>query len=95
MRSRSGRWRRQVGRCGECGPRPSPKSPAAGANPLKNAYATLAAAGLAADSFSPKTDLLNHTVARRLTQNEPGTAPGIPPNYPHPESLVTEDCIRP
>ena len=72
-----------------------------GANPLKDAHATLDAAVLAAYSFSPKTDLLaqlldlNHTVAQRLTQNEPVTAPGIPPNYPNPESLVTEDCIRP
>ena len=73
-----------------------------GANPLKDAHATLDTAVLAAYGFSPKSDLLaqlldlNHTVvAHRLTQHEPVTAPGIPPNYPHPESLVTEVCIRP
>ena len=72
-----------------------------GANPLKDAHATLDAAVLAAYGFSTKTDLLarlldlNHTVANRLTRNEPVTSPGIPPNYPHPESLITEDCIRP
>ncbi len=72
-----------------------------GANPLKDAHATLDAAVLAAYGFSPKTDLLaqlldlNHTVAHRIACNETVTAPGIPPNYPHPESLITEDCIRP
>ena len=72
-----------------------------GANPLKDAHATLDAAVLAAYGFSPKTDLLaqlldlNHTVADRITRNEPVTAPGIPPNYPNPGSLITEDCIRP
>ena len=72
-----------------------------GANPLKEAHATLDAAVLAAYGFFPKTDLLaqlldlNHTVADRIARNEPVTAPGIPPNYPNPGSLVTEDCIRP
>ena len=71
-----------------------------GANPLKDAHATLAAV-LAAYGFSPKTDLLaqlldlNHTVANRLTRNEPVTSPGIPPNYTHTETLITEDCISP
>jgi hypothetical protein len=27
--------------------------------------------------------------------NEPVTAPGIPPEFPNPKSLVTTDCIRP
>ena len=72
-----------------------------GANPLKDAHAALDAAVLDAYGFSPKTDLLaqlldlNHTVANRITNNEPVTSPGIPPNYPHPDSLITEDCIRP
>ncbi|MEK6258996.1 MAG: hypothetical protein AABP62_10310 [Planctomycetota bacterium] len=72
-----------------------------GANPLKDAHATLDAAVLAAYGFSPKSDLLaqlldlNHTVANRLAEHEPVTAPGIPPNYPNPESLVTSDCISP
>ena len=72
-----------------------------GANPLKDAHATLDAAVLAAYGFSPKTDLLaqlldlNHTVANHITRNEPVTSPGIPHNYPHPESLITADCISP
>ena len=57
-----------------------------GANPLKDAHATLDAAVLAAYGFSPKTDLLaqlldlNHSVADRITRDEPVTSPGIPPN---------------
>jgi SAM-dependent methyltransferase len=72
-----------------------------GANRLKDVHAALDAAVLAAYGFSPKTDLLaqlldlNHTVADRIARNEPVTAPGIPPNYPKPESLITDDCIRP
>ena len=72
-----------------------------GANPLKDAHAALDAAVLAAYGFSPKTDLLaqlldlNHTVADRITRNETVTSPGIPPNYTHPKSLITDDCIRP
>ncbi len=26
---------------------------------------------------------------------EPVTGPGIPPEFPNPESLITDDCIRP
>ena len=72
-----------------------------GANPLKDAHATLDAAVLAAYGFSPKTDLLaqlldlNHTVADRLSRNEAVTSPGIPPSYPKPETLITADCISP
>jgi hypothetical protein len=68
---------------------------------LRDIHERLDNAVLAAYGFSPKTDLLdqlldlNHTVAQRIVSNEPVTAPGIPPNYPNPESLVTEDCIRP
>jgi hypothetical protein len=28
-------------------------------------------------------------------RQEPVTAPGLPPGFPEPETLVTEDCIRP
>ncbi|MEX0700837.1 MAG: hypothetical protein WD069_01965 [Planctomycetales bacterium] len=55
---------------------------------------------MAAYGFSAKQDLLaqllelNHAVAGRIA-GEPVTAPGIPPGYPDPESLVTDDCIRP
>ncbi len=72
-----------------------------GANHLKDVHAALDAAVLAAYGFSPKTDLLaqlldlNHTIANRITRNEPVTSPGIPPSYPKPESLITSDCIGP
>jgi hypothetical protein len=32
--------------------------------------------------------------ARREEAGEPVTAPGIPPGYPDPARLVTDDCIR-
>ena len=71
-----------------------------GKNPLKDAQASLDAAVLAAYGFSTKKDLLaqllalNLEVARREEAGEPVTAPGIPPGYPDPARLVTEDCIR-
>ncbi len=71
-----------------------------GRNPLKEAHAALDAAVLAAYGFSPKKDLLaqllalNLEVARREHGGEAVTAPGIPPGYPDPARLVTEDCIR-
>ena len=30
----------------------------------------------------------------RIKQGEPVTAPGVPKNYPHKKSLVTETCIK-
>ena len=72
-----------------------------GANPLKDAHAALDAAVLAAYGFDAKQDLLaqllalNVEVAARIERGEPVTAPGIPPGCPAPESLVTEDCIKP
>ena len=72
-----------------------------GANPLKDAHAALDAAVLAAYGFEAKQDLLaqllalNLSVAARIERGEPVTAPGIPPGYPAPETLVTEDCIKP
>lgn len=71
-----------------------------GKNPLKDAHAALDAAVLAAYGFSPKKDLLtqllalNLEVARRIEAGQRVTAPGIPPGYPNPSSLVTVDCIR-
>jgi hypothetical protein len=71
-----------------------------GKNPLKDAHAALDAAVLAAYGFSPKKELLaqllalNLELARREEAGEPVTAPGIPPGYPDPARLVTEDCIR-
>ena len=72
-----------------------------GANPLKDAHAALDAAVLAAYGFTAKADLLaqllalNQQVAAKLERAEPVTAPGIPAAFPSPESLLTEDCIRP
>ena len=72
-----------------------------GTNPLADAHAALDAAVLAAYGFSPKADLLaqllalNQTVATRIARAEPVTAPGIPPAFPNPETLLTEDCIKP
>ena len=72
-----------------------------GANPLKDAHAALDAAVLAAYGFSAKKDLLaqllelNLAVAQRIEAGEPVTAPGIPANFPKPETLISDDCIRP
>ncbi|QDV77058.1 hypothetical protein K2D_06450 [Planctomycetes bacterium K2D] len=72
-----------------------------GKHPLKDAHAALDAAVLKAYGFSAKKDLLkqlldlNHEVAASESRGEAVTAPGVPPNYPKPAKLVTEDCIRP
>jgi SAM-dependent methyltransferase len=72
-----------------------------GKNPLKDAHAALDAAVLEAYGFSPRKDLLaqllelNQAVAARIDAGETVTAPGIPPGYPDPARLVTDDCIRP
>lgn len=74
-----------------------------GRSELKDAHAALDAAVLAAYGFAPKADLLtqlldlNLATAATLARGEVGVAtpPGIPPTYPTPEDLVTEDCIRP
>jgi hypothetical protein len=72
-----------------------------GRNPLKEAYAALDAAVLAAYGFSPRNDLLkqlldlNLDVAARNDCGEAVTAPGIPHDFPNPKSLITDDCIRP
>ena len=72
-----------------------------GKNPLKDAHAALDAAVLAAYGFSPKGDLLaqllalNLAVAARIDNNQPVTAPGLPPTFPDPKRLITDDCIRP
>lgn len=72
-----------------------------GKNPLKDAHAALDEAVLGAYGFDAKRDLLqqlldlNLDVAERIDRGESVTAPGIPPDYPTPNDLVTEDCIRP
>ena len=69
--------------------------------PLKDAHAALDTAVLAAYGFSPKKDLLaqllalNRAVAQRIEKGEPVTPPGIPANFPKPETLISEDCIQP
>lgn len=72
-----------------------------GKNPLKDAHAALDAAVLSAYGFSPKGDLLaqllalNLDVAGRIDEGRDVTPPGVPPCYPDPARLVTDDCIRP
>jgi hypothetical protein len=68
---------------------------------LKDAHAELDAAVLAAYGFNAKKDLLaqllelNREVASRIEVGEKVVAPGIPPDYPHPKKLITDDCIQP
>ena len=56
---------------------------------------------LAAYGFSAKKDLLaqllelNLAVAAAIEGGVAVTAPGVPPGYPRPQSLITSDCIRP
>jgi hypothetical protein len=71
-----------------------------GKNPLKDAHAALDSAVLDAYGFSPKKDLLsqilalNLDVASRIGAGESVVSPGIPPNYPKPQRLITDDCIK-
>jgi hypothetical protein len=71
-----------------------------GKNPLKDAHATLDSAVLAAYGFSPRKDLLaqllelNLAVAAQIDAGQPVTSPGVPPGYPDPTRLVTDDCVR-
>lgn len=52
-------------------------------------------------AFSAKKDLLaqllelNLAVPQRLEKAEPVTPPGIPATFPNPETLISDDCIRP
>jgi len=72
-----------------------------GKNPLKDAHAALDAAVLSAYGFSAKQDLLaqlldlNLAVADQIEKGEPVTAPGLPPAFPDPAHLITDDCIHP
>ena len=72
-----------------------------GKSPLKDAHAALDAAVLDAYGFNPKKKLLNQilelnlSVAKRIDNGEPVTAPGVPPSYGDPADLITDDCIRP
>lgn len=72
-----------------------------GKNPLKDAHAALDAAVLEAYGFSARKDLLaqllelNLAVAAQIEAGETVVAPGIPPGYPDPSRLITDDCISP
>ncbi len=72
-----------------------------GANPLKAAHAAPDAAVLAAYGFGVPSNLLAHllslnqAVAARSERGAPVTSPGIPPGFPTPQALVTQDCIAP
>jgi hypothetical protein len=47
------------------------------------------------DKFLAQLLALNREVTVRIEKGEPVTAPGIPAGFPKPETLPTEDCIRP
>ena len=70
-----------------------------GKNPLKDAHAILDTAVLKAYGFSAKQDLLeellnlNHAVATQIAAGQTVNGPGLPPSYPNPESLVTDDAF--
>ena len=72
-----------------------------GRNELQTAHAALDAATLAAYHFDPHADLLaqllklNLNVAIQLDAGQPATPPGVPPDYPDPQRLVSGDCIAP
>ena len=56
---------------------------------------------LTAYGFSAKKDLLaqllelNLAVAQRVEKAVLAPPPGIPATFPNPETLITDDCIRP
>ena len=51
---------------------------------------------IASDLLKQLLDLdQNLAVAARIEKADPVTAPGIPPDYPDPKSLFTDDCIQP
>ena len=71
-----------------------------GNNPLKEAHRALDAAVLAAYGFTSGTNVLwqllrlNSNLAARIKSSQQVIGPGVPPNYPQSENLVTDDCIR-
>lgn len=46
-------------------------------------------------SANPLKDVPAALDAARLARHEPVTAYGLPPAYPNPQSLISDDCIRP
>lgn len=68
---------------------------APGDNPLRAAQAALDAAVLQAYGFSAKQDVLGQLLAlnRAVSAARDATGPGIPPGFPRPASLVSDDCV--
>jgi SAM-dependent methyltransferase len=72
-----------------------------GKNSIRDAHDALDAAVLKAYGFSAKKDILkqvldlNKSMVARIKAKEEVTPPGIPPNFAKPESLITDDCLRP
>lgn len=63
---------------------------------MRREYRLLTAYGFSATRDLPAQFLaLNLKVATKIENGEPVTAPGVPPGFPDPESLVTGDCIVP
>lgn len=68
-----------------------------GKNPLKEAHAVLDKTVLAAYGFNARKDLLeqllalNHSVANQIQNLEAVTPPGLPPKYPKPARLISND----
>ncbi len=72
-----------------------------GANRLRDAHAALDTAIRAAYGMTPDEDILafllqlNLTLAAQEARSERILPPGLPADYPAPETLVTADCINP
>jgi SAM-dependent methyltransferase len=72
-----------------------------GKNPLRDLHTKLDVAVVDAYGFDPNKDMLeqllnlNFEVVARVEAGESVTAPGIPNDFPEPESLVSEGCIQP
>ena len=68
---------------------------------LRDLHETLDQAALAAYGFDPDADILeqlltlNFEVAARIKAGDDVTAPGIPPDYPDPDELISSGCIQP
>jgi hypothetical protein len=45
--------------------------------------------------FMAKAEAAVEELVGMIERGEPATAPGLPPGFPAPEKLVTEDCIQP
>lgn len=72
-----------------------------GRNTLRTAHAQLNLAVRNAYGFPASGDILaqllalNHKIAGDIDAGRAATSPGIPPTYPAPSSLVSDDCLRP